>query len=89
MKVLVEILLELSRDGQQIILATHDYVLLKWFDLLQNKKRDDSIRYHTLIRSESGGFEIQSRNDYNLLDKSAISNAYAELYDAEIERALQ
>jgi len=29
MKLLVQILLELSRNGQQIILATHDYVLLK------------------------------------------------------------
>ena len=37
MKSLVQILLELSRNGQQIILATHDYVLLKWFDLLMEK----------------------------------------------------
>ena len=33
MKLLVQILLELSRNGQQIILATHDYFLLKWLDL--------------------------------------------------------
>ena len=37
-RLLVEILLELSRSGQQIILATHDYVLLKWFDLLIKRK---------------------------------------------------
>src|SRR5680860_955616 len=37
MKLLVQILLELTRNGQQIILATHDYVLLKWFDLLMDK----------------------------------------------------
>ena len=43
MKLLVQILLELSRNGQQIILTTHDYVLVKWFDLL-SKKSNESIR---------------------------------------------
>ena len=39
MKLLVHILLELSRNGQQIILATHDYVLLKWFDLYSGPRK--------------------------------------------------
>lgn len=40
MKDLVHVLLELARNGQQIILATHDYVLLKWFDLLMDKGKE-------------------------------------------------
>ena len=41
MRLLVEILLELSRNGQQIIIATHDYVFLKWFDLLKDKGKGE------------------------------------------------
>ena len=48
MKLLVQILIELSRNGQQIIVATHDYVLLKWFDLLIDKGMDDHIVYYGL-----------------------------------------
>jgi hypothetical protein len=50
MKDLVLALLELARNGQQIILATHDYVLLKWFDLLMDKGKGDQVRFHVLSR---------------------------------------
>lgn len=46
MEMLVCILLELLRNGQQIILAAHDYVLLKWFDILMDKTRNDHVRFH-------------------------------------------
>ncbi|WP_233249386.1 ATP/GTP-binding protein [Limnohabitans sp. Hippo3] len=55
MRQLVEVLLELSRNGQQIILATHDYVLLKWFDLLMDKGKGDQVRFHVLSRDRATG----------------------------------
>ncbi|MGY0610644.1 AAA family ATPase [Luteimonas sp. A501] len=89
MKHLVEVLLELSRNGQQIILATHDYVLLKWFDLLMDKGKDDHVRFHGLYRdSAHGGVMVSSADDYNLVGRSAISDAFAELYDEDVKRAL-
>ena len=89
MKLLVRILLELSRYGQQIILATHDYVLLKWFDLLMDKGEGDHARFHVLNRNiESGGIEVESTDDYNLISNSAISDTFAELYDQDVKRAL-
>jgi len=89
MKPLVQILLELSRNGQQIVLATHDYVLLKWFDLLMDKGKADHVRFHALYRDiESGDVRVESTNDYNLIRKSAISDAFAELYDEDVKRAL-
>ena len=45
---IVQILLELSRNGQQVVLATHDYVLLKWFDLLMDERKEDHVRFHSL-----------------------------------------
>ena len=91
MKMVVKSLLDISRNGKQIFLATHEYVLLKWFDLLANKgkKFGDSIRYHLLSKNpETGEIICESSDDYSLITQSAISDTYAELYDAEIERSL-
>ena len=89
MRLLVGILLELSRNGQQIILTTHDYVLLKWFDLLMDKGKEDHVRYHTLYHDEdTQAIRIESANEFSDIKKSAISDTFAELYDADIMRAL-
>lgn len=89
LRLLVEILLTLARSGQQIILASHDYVLLKWLDLLSDKEQGDNIRYHMLSRDEtSGEITVNSSEDYLLVSESAISDTYAELYDQEVQRAL-
>lgn len=87
MKLLVEILLELSRNGQQIVLATHDYVLLKWFDLLVKKGFGDHIKFHALS-IENGNITIQSADDYRQLNSNAIAHTFNDLYDEEIKRSL-
>ncbi len=87
MKLLVQTMLELSRSGQQIILATHDYVLLKWFDLLANTSLGDHIRFHALSR-ENGDVLVQSADDYRQLNSNSIANTFSDLYDEEIKRSL-
>lgn len=87
-KLLVEILLELSHNGQQVILATHDYVVLKWFDLLTDKRKH-SVRFHSLYRHpESGELGIERADDYKQLNVNAIASTFSDLYDSEIERSL-
>ncbi|TCB79687.1 hypothetical protein E0H89_01975 [Acinetobacter sp. ANC 3781] len=88
MRMLVECLLVLSRNGQQIIVATHNYVLLKWFDLLVDSSKSDHIMYHALYRDENKVIRSESENDYNMLSKNAIAETYGELYDEEITKAL-
>tara|TARA_R110002096_G_scaffold379_12_gene2376 strand:+ start:11346 stop:12461 length:1116 start_codon:yes stop_codon:yes gene_type:complete len=87
-KMLVECLLTLSRNGQQIIIATHNYVLLKWFDLLVNSQQGDHIIYHALYRDQNNDIKSESNSNYKMLSANAIANTYSELYDAEIERSL-
>ena len=88
-KDLVQVLLELSRNNQQIILATHDYVLLKWFDLLLDKGKGDQILFHRLYQqSINEDIQSESLSDYNIVARSAISNTFAELYDEDVKRAL-
>lgn len=79
MKLLVEILLELSRNGQQIILATHDYVLLKWFDLLMDRGKEDHVRFHSLYKRDDGVVDVNSTDDYLEISPNPISDAFRDL----------
>jgi len=86
MKLLVQILLELSRNGQQIILATHDYVLLKWFDLLMDKGKDDHVLFHSLYRDpDTSEIKVASTEDYLRITPNPIDEAFGFLINQEIE----
>ncbi len=89
MKQLVEVLLELSRNGQQIILATHDYVLLKWFDLLMDKGKGDQVRFHVLSRDRATGHvRRDSMDDYRAIEPNAIADTFNELTKEQVARKM-
>ncbi len=85
-KQLVDILLELSRNGQQIFLATHDYIILKWLDLMGNP--EDKILFHSLFKNDEGEIEINSTFDYLNIRPNAIDDTFADLIDKDIEHAM-
>ena len=85
MRLLVEVLLELARNGQQIVLATHDYVLLKWFDLLQNTSKGDHVRFHALFRDPvSGDIKLDSTDNYLAITPNAIADAFNDLTKEQV-----
>jgi predicted ATP-binding protein involved in virulence len=86
MKLIVQLLLELSKKEQQIIITTHDYVLLKWFDVLD--KTDTHVRYHVLSRDHDGKIIKHSTDDYLDIFPNPIDDAYSNLLDTEIEKDL-
>lgn len=88
MKLLVEILLELSRNGQQIILATHDYVLLKWFDLLMDKGKEDHVRFHALYRDGDGSVKVDSVDDYRAITPNAIAETFNDLTKEQVNKKM-
>ncbi|MCY1559063.1 hypothetical protein D9M68_960590 [compost metagenome] len=79
-------LLELARNGQQVILATRDYVLLKWFDLLTDKGKGDQVRFFSLYRDISTK-EVKSSmtDDYLHIAPNPIDDAFGYLINQEIE----
>lgn len=83
---IVEILLSLQRSGVQIFLATHNYVLLKSFDLL--KRKGDEIKYFSLYRSRDEQ-EVLCKDFSDLIDlePNEITDTYLSLYDQQIESA--
>ena len=83
----VDILLELQRMGVQVFLATHDYVVLKEFDL--RKQANDAVRFHALFRdAETGEMAMHSTDDYLAIHPNAIADTFMDLYDRDVERAL-
>ena len=66
-------------------MATHDYVLLKWFDLFMDKGRDDQVRYHSLYRApETGEVKISSTDVYLEIKPNAINEAFNELIKEQV-----
>ena len=83
---LMEILLKLQRGGVQIFLATHDYVILKELDL--RKEKGDHIAFHALFRNRQGEISHHMATSYLDIHPNAIAEAFADLYDREVERSL-
>ena len=85
--VLVEILLQLQRMGVQVLIATHDYAILKELELLM--RADDRVRFHTLYRDESDGeLACETAGIPFELDHSPITEAFTSLYDRAVARSL-
>ena len=86
-RVVIEILLNLQRNGVQVFLATHDYVILKELDLQQ--KNDDEIAFHAFHQETSTG-DVKCHSTHSYLDvhPNAIADTFDDLYDREVSRSL-
>jgi AAA domain, putative AbiEii toxin, Type IV TA system len=83
----VEVILELQRLGVQVFLSTHNYVLLKEFDL--RRKERDRIRFISLARDADGSVSAKAYDDYTAIDPNAVAKTFDSLYDREIERSIR
>ena len=87
LKIVASILLELQEMGVQIFLSTHNYVLLKEFDL--QTKKNHSVRFHAFYRDTgSGSVKLESTDEYDLIAKNAIVDTFLDLYDREINQTI-
>ncbi len=84
---LVEVFLELQRNGVQVLFATHDYVVLKELDL--QARPTDRIRFHALYRDGAGVIQHQATADYLQIHPNAIAETLLKLYDRDVVRELQ
>ena len=83
--ILVDILLELSRNGVQIFLATHSEILAIYFSV--NRKRSDTVMCHSLYR-DSEIIRVESGDRFDLLDNNKLSAEPVKLYKKQLERGL-
>lgn len=83
----VDVIIELQRIGVQIFVSTHNYVLLKEFDLRLNA--DDEINYISLYRDEDGYIQSNAVNSYSLIEENAIAETYNSIYDREVRKSIE
>lgn len=86
MQMLVQILLELSRNGQQIIIATHDYFLLKWLDLKMGK--EDHVLYHAIYHGEGGNICVASVDDFRAIFPNPIADTFNDLTKEQVKKKM-
>jgi len=85
MREVVTLMLDLQRMGVQMFLATHNYVLLKEFDL--QRQSEDSILFHALSRDDdSGDVTCQSTEDHDAISPNALVDTMVDLYERDVAR---
>lgn len=82
----VKVLLELHRLGVQIFIATHNYSILKEFDL--QKAKGDKLAFHSLYHRDDGEIANRTVDSYLDIYPNAIAEAFDDLYDREVRRSL-
>jgi predicted ATP-dependent endonuclease of OLD family len=88
MQAIIGILLELQRIGVQIFLSTHDYVILKEFEL--QSTTEDNITYHSLYRDdESGEIKVSSTENYLDISPNAIDDTFGNLVTRDIQKSFK
>lgn len=76
---LVEIILELSRNGVQIFLTTHSYIFAKYFEV--RRRNNDKILFHSLYKTENKGVLCESNPNFKDLKHNTISKSFEKLLD--------
>lgn len=87
LNIIVELLLDLSRSGVQVFLATHDYILAKYFEVRKNK--EDHVLFHSFKRDDQGIVEYSQGYTFGELENNLIIESFNklldEIYDMEDE----
>lgn len=83
--VLIEILLELQRNGVQIFVTTHDYIFAKYFEVIRTE--NDLIMFHSLYKTENG-VQCESKPFFKELENNPIMDTFIQLYKDEIGKVM-
>ena len=84
--ILVDILLELAKNGVQVFMATHDYNLARYFDV--RKDKSIPVMYHNLTK-QNGQIICNSSPEYIKLPGNLLERASADLFKAVVSDALE
>jgi len=82
---LVDILLELSRNGVQIFIATHSEIFVSYFAV--NRRKGDSVMFYSLFK-DGEQIKANASDRFDLLEPNNLTAEIVRLYEKEIERGL-
>ena len=83
--ILVDILLELTRTGVQIFLATHSEILASYFAV--NREKSDNVMFYTLYKLD-GRIVADLGDRFDLLVPNNLMTEPVRLYEKQIEKGL-
>lgn len=83
---LVQILIELQKNGIQIFLTTHNYIFAKYFEV--KRSENDEIMYYSLYKTDDG-VKYESNINFGNLKNNTIMDTFIQLYKDEVERAME
>lgn len=86
MRNVVQILIELQRLGVQVFITTHNYNLLKEFDL--QLQPQDRVLFHSLFRDADRNVQVASFLRYEDLQPNAIDDTLGALADRDIRQQM-
>lgn len=86
MRTVVQILIELQRLGVQVFITSHNYNLLKEFDL--QLQPQDRVQFHSLFRDAERNVQVASFACYDALQPNAIDDTLGVLADREIRKQM-
>ena len=81
---LIGAILGLARQGVQVFLTTHSYVILKELDL--QATAEDKVRFFSL-KADNAGTQVIAADNFTMLEPNSILQQYGSLYDRDIRRA--
>ncbi|MDR1053885.1 MAG: AAA family ATPase [Planctomycetaceae bacterium] len=81
--ILVDILLELSRNGVQIFIATHCEILANYFNVL--RKNGDKVMFYSLFK-EGEQIKVNFNDRFDLLTPNRLSTEPVRLYEKELDK---
>ena len=84
--VLVDVLMELAKNGVQIFLATHEFNLMQYLNL--KKKDDDEVSFISFHKDITGAVTLETAEDYTHLEHNPIVEANIKMLEDDIEGVL-
>lgn len=88
MKVVVDVLIFLAQKlNIQIFIATHDYFLIKYFDLKHKERKNFNLRFFCFNQTQEN-IEIESSTDLYDLQNNPIMEEFRNIYEYDLRASL-
>jgi hypothetical protein len=71
-------MLELSRNGVQVFIATHSEILASYFSV--NQQQGDNVMFYSLYKDEQGHIKVDLNDRFDLLDPNKLTEEPVKLY---------
>lgn len=85
--VLASFIQALAKEGVQVFVATHDYLLIHQLSFTKEYQNGQAsnLKFFSLFKGDEGATEIESAETLNQIENNPILDEYAALHDLELQ----